>query len=245
MEELLSEVEGKPLSETVPSLWQTFTRTASRYPDNISIACLGQPANLYQVGSQALEIPAYQEKPWLRWTYRDLLAAIHRLKGALERRGLKRGAPLFSFVNAGVEFPLCLWTSYAKGCCFVPLNPKNLTNLPEVTHMMELAFKVAADETAFIVAGNKATATKIDSLPVAKEAVKIIVGDASVEGWERLQDLMGVVSDDKNLAVEESPWSEAVKPSADNDNTIFFTSGTTALPKGEWTAPRTHHKDQE
>lgn len=244
MEELLSDVEGKPLPETVPSLWQTFTHAASRYPDNISIACLGQPADLYQVGSQAPELPAYQEKPWLRWTYRDLLAAINRLKGALERRGLKRGAPLFSFVNTGVEFPLCLWTSYAKGCCFVPLNPKNLTNLPEVTHMMELAFKVAADERTFIVAGNKAIATKIDSLPVAKGAVKISVGDASIEGWERLQDLIGCVSDDRNPVVGESPWSEAVQPSADNDNTIFYTSGTTALPKGKWRARRTHRKDQ-
>lgn len=236
--EHLSEVEGKPLPDDVPSLWQTFSSTSSRHPDNIAIASLQQPAGLYQIESKPpLEnIHEYDEKPWLRWTYRNLIIATRRLQRALEERGLEPGAPLFTFLDAGVEFPLCLWTSHAKRCCFAPLSPKNLTNLPEVAHMMDAVLKAAADEKPFIVAGSEVIARQIESLPVARGATKIVLGDSdapAIDGWERLGDLMMKAASESGdeATLEESPGPEDV-PGPSADQIVFFTSGTTALPKG-------------
>lgn len=229
-DELLSEVQGHPLPDDVPSLWQTFTSTASRYPHNVAISCLHQPAELYQVESEPLDDLVYRERPWLRWSYQNLLSAIRRLQSGLKVRGFEKGAPLFSFFNAGVEFPLCLWTSWATGCCFAPINPKNLTNSSEVDYMMETVLKVASASRPFIIAGDVVIAKKIERLPMAKKATKIVAAGVAIDGWESPDGLMKTTCGAQEPSVEdEAPL--ALQPNT--DNIVFFTSGTTALPKGE------------
>lgn len=133
---LLSELEGQSLPENLPNVVLQFADSVHKFPENISLVCTHQPSDLYDAGSIALDTDEYRNRPYLRWTYATLNRSIERLVAGLKSRGIASGTPFFIFSGNTAEYILATWAAYRLGCVHVPINPRNLSNLEEVTYMI-------------------------------------------------------------------------------------------------------------
>lgn len=106
----VSEVTGPPLSKASTSIWERFAGSVRSYPENLAIASIHQPHDLY--GIPSLPVPdntgLTQAAAYLRWSYKSLWQGVARLKAGLKRAGVEPGTPIFSFQPNGVEYILCL-----------------------------------------------------------------------------------------------------------------------------------------
>lgn len=104
-----SEVHGPPLPAQVRSAWDFFEQTVREHPDNLALASVGQPHDLFDIQSIPL-CGSEQETQYLRWTFKDLRAGIARLVAGFNSSGVKPGDLIFTFLQNGAEFVL---TKYA------------------------------------------------------------------------------------------------------------------------------------
>ncbi|KAK6541326.1 hypothetical protein TWF694_007145 [Orbilia ellipsospora] len=228
----LCDLQGDTEPEFIPSIWETFKNNVRSHPSRLAISCLHQPPNLYGLGSEELtNRPEYEHRPWLRWTYSSLFKGISRLVKGLEARGLRKGAPFFTFLHNGVESSLCLWASHATGCCFAPLHPKNVKNKTEVIHMIKTVLENSDSVQPVVVVDDASVAEQVDALGLLLDGIKIVVGNDAIEGWVSFGDLLS--------STEATPVGPPEMPRLGSERIIFFTSGSTALPKGcLWEYPR-------
>lgn len=226
----LSEVYGDPLPPNIPSLWESFSSAAERYPDNIALVATHQPPNLFGITNQPLEDEQYSKKPYLRWTYKEFKNAIERTKRGLQTLGVHEEMPILTFVNNGAEYFLVLQAANSIGAVLAPLNPKNLANKEEITHMIKVVLSSCPGQQAVIIVQDENIAKQIDALPISEGAIKIIlqhetgISPSKPESWVPFEEVMAV---SKESSITNG---HVVNPS--QDQTIFFTSGTTSLPKG-------------
>lgn len=100
----MSEAHGEPLPKDIRTLREMFLDSLSKYPNQLALAAVHQPADLYQVGSIPLEDDDdYLQNPYLRWTYTALDSAIRTCTVGLRAHGLRPGMPLFTFNANGAE----------------------------------------------------------------------------------------------------------------------------------------------
>jgi acyl-CoA synthetase (AMP-forming)/AMP-acid ligase II len=227
-----SEARGESLSGTFPSLWQRFQKSVTSYPKSLAVVSTYQPHHLYGFKSQPLDHDSYRKNPYLRWSYSDLNRGVSRLSIALKAQGVHPGMPIIYFVPNSIESVLILWAAIDIGCVCVPLNPKNLDNREEVSHMVNVVKKAAPGEKLVFIAGAPELMVAIESLPGATESLKIVVSDhPQTHGWTSFTELMG-----EGKEINDVPLLDSKSTHEPTDDIILFTSGTTSLPKGvRWT----------
>lgn len=236
MAEALSEVYGEPLPPNIPSLWESFSSAAERYPENIALVATHQPPNLFGIISKPLEDEQYQKNPYLRWTYKEFENAIGRTKRGLQALGVHEEMPILTFVHNSAEYFLILQAANSIGAVLAPINPRNLANKEEIAHMIKVISSSCPGQQAVIVVQDASIAKQIDVLPISRGAIKIILQPETgkpistsetpsrPESWISFEEIMA-------LSKGQSMANGRVVH-ASQDQTIFFTSGTTSLPKG-------------
>jgi acyl-CoA synthetase (AMP-forming)/AMP-acid ligase II len=224
----ISEIYGDALPKDDSTLWQRFNESVSGHPAAIALAISHQPPGLYGIPNQALEDNQYQQAPYLRWTFKDLRYAASRLSKALKAIGVLPGMPIITFLPNGVEYVLMLWAANEIGCILAPINPRNLSNKVEVTHMINTVASTAPEKKLLIVAGDSHVADQVGSLGGVGNALKFVVGDRNpISNWSSFQELMEYPTD-----MEDSLVMTNGSTSKSSFEVVLFTSGTTSLPKG-------------
>ncbi|KAJ5263962.1 hypothetical protein N7478_011567 [Penicillium angulare] len=219
-----SELHGPPLPDDEKSLHEVFYQNVMKYPDVVALVSTQQSATLY--GIQSLPTAgAEHEVDYLRWTYRDLDCAIQRFVIGLRSRGLKRGDPLVMFMPNTAEYVIATWAAYQIGCAYIPINPKALSNDREIRHMLQVAIKGCQSDSMAIIAGTSDICTRIEEFTSGLKCTRILV-EGDMDGWESFDELMQKPA--SNLQQSVTPDCHSVP----SNQTIFFTSGTTSLPKG-------------
>ena len=90
-------------------------------------------------------------------TYRELVAAAHRIGHRLRRRGVASGDVVGLCAHRGVELVAGLLGILAAGAAYLPLDP---------THPAERLAFIAADAGAKLVLGHRDAAAALDALPL-------------------------------------------------------------------------------
>lgn len=219
-----SELHGPPLPESDTTLDGVFYQNVVKYPDAVALISTQQSSTLYGIPSLAID-GAKREADYLRWTYRDLNRAIQRLVTGLQSRGLKKGDPLVIFMPNTAEYVIATWAAYRIGCAYVPINPKGLSNAREMRHMLHTATKGCQSDFLGIIAGTSDMCERIEELTSELNCMRILV-EGQVDGWTPFEELMQNPPPDSQQSLCRDHHSEL------SDRTIFFTSGTTSLPKG-------------
>lgn len=219
-----NELHGPPLPNPEKTLHEVFYENVVKYPDAVALVSTHQAPTLYGIHSVPIR-SADPEPEYLRWTYRDLDRAIQQLVISLRSLGLKRGDPLVMFMPNTAEYVIATWATYQIGCSYVPINPKALSNPRELRHMLETVTKGCQSELMGMIAGSFDMCAHIEKLTSGLNCVKILV-EGDMDGWTNFKDLMKNAAPDFQQSLCRDNHSE------NSDRTIFFTSGTTSLPKG-------------
>lgn len=219
-----SELHGITLPESPTTLYEAFYQNVVKYPDTVALISTHQSSTLYDIPSTAVDSGNHEAK-YLRWTYQDLHHAIQRLVTGLQTRGLNRGDPLVMFMPNTAEYVTATWAAYEMGCTYVPLNPKGLTNAREMRHMLKSVMGECQSDFMGIIAGNSDMCSLIEELISEQNCMRILV-EGEMDGWTPFKEVMSDPAPDLQRSVCSLHNSEL------SDRTIFFTSGTTSLPKG-------------
>ncbi|GIK05076.1 putative NRPS-like protein biosynthetic cluster [Aspergillus viridinutans] len=219
-----SELRGPPLPDSDATLHEVFYQNVVKYPDTVALVSTQQAAVLYGIPSLSIDT-AKREADYLRWTYRDLDRAIQRLVTGLQSRGLKRGDALVISMPNIAEYVIATWAAYQIGCTYVPINPKGLSNAREMRHMLQTAIKGCQSDFLGIIAGTSDICVRIDELTSELNCMRILV-EGEMDGWTPFKELMQNPAPDSQQSLCRGHYSKL------SDRTIFFTSGTTSLPKG-------------
>ncbi|KAJ5400930.1 hypothetical protein N7465_011419 [Penicillium sp. CMV-2018d] len=221
-----SELHGPPLPDAEKSLHEVFYQNVIKYPDATALVSTQQASTLYGIQSlPSASVSAEHEVDYLRWTYQDLDRAIQRFVINLQSRGLKRGDPLIIFMPNTAEYVIATWAAYQIGCAYVPINPRGLSNDREMRHMLQTATKGCQSDFMAIIAGTSDMCTRIEELTSEFNCMRILV-EGDVDGWTPFKELMHNPAPELQQSLCRDYHSEL------SDRTIFFTSGTTSLPKG-------------
>ncbi|PCH04798.1 Thioesterase [Penicillium occitanis (nom. inval.)] len=219
-----SELHGSPLPESPTTLYEAFYQNVVKFPNAAALISTQQPSTLYGIPSTSID-SAKHEADCLRWTYQDLSHAIQRLVTGLQTRGLKRGDPLVMFMPNTAEYVIATWAAYKMGCTYVPINPKGLSSDREMRHMLKIVTGQCQSDLIGIIAGKSDMCARIEELTSEQNCMRILV-EGEMDGWTPFKEVMSDPAPDLQQSVYRDHDSEF------SDRTIFFTSGTTSLPKG-------------
>lgn len=229
----LSEEYGPKLPEILPTCWQKYKEMVERYPEDLAIVSMHQPAGIYGIDNFDLDDDAYREKPYLRWTYRAFDTAVSRMSTGLHELGAKQGMPMVTFVTNGAERMVACLAANQLGLPFTAVSTRNLINMEETAHMIKLCCTNGTTDGLILVAQDPKLVEQINTLPKADRAIKILVS-GEAPGWTRLETIMEGSSKRDSLVNRPASSNGRWEP---NDETLFFTSGTTSLPKGTLCCP--------
>lgn len=223
---LLSHVKGVEWPEEVPPIWELFVDSIAKHPDALAIASINQHGELYGLKNSPLDHESYQLQPYVRWSYAEFAKGVKRTIIALRKLGAGEHFPIFTFVNNVVEYPLIFWAAVTLGCTIIPINPRNVLNKEEVTHILTRAISTSPANEAIVFVQNEDLARQILELGVLYKTH--VVALDSQPGSTYLSFGNFILSEDGR---EDTTFS-AYRESAKHWGLTLFTSGTTALPKG-------------
>ncbi|OQE31623.1 hypothetical protein PENSTE_c001G09796 [Penicillium steckii] len=224
-----SELIGSPLPRNDLAINELWLQNVRDYENTLALICTHQAPDLYDISSMSVS-SLQDEKSYLRWTYGDLERAIRRFASGLRRHGLKQGDTLLTFTTNCAEFVISTWAAYRIGLIHVPVNPKNLSYDREVRHMLETAMKTSQSSRLGVIAGTADLCEAIENLTAGIDCVKTLVEiKGSETGWIPYEDLMQDFGQSRQERDSSDFGMEASNP---KEQSLFFTSGTTSLPKG-------------
>jgi long-chain acyl-CoA synthetase len=154
-------------------------------------------------------------------TYRELDDRSNRLAQLLYARGLRFGDHLAIFMDNNERYLEVCWAAQRSGLYFTPINYH--FNADEVAYIIE-----DCDATALVTSvALAATAAELAPRLPDRVATRLMVGDATVDGYERYDDAVD--------AYPAAPLAEELEGHA-----MLYSSGTTGRPKGiRYTLERT------
>lgn len=210
-----------------PHLSHVFEETVHKYGSKEAVVALHQPPHLY---AHALNIEP-SKGPGLRWTYDNLHRAVLRLSWSLEAHGVQKGDVVTTFVPNGIEWCIVTWACWRIGAVFAPMSIRNLSNSTEAEYMLQ------SSAVRVLIVDNADTAARVDELAShAGLSPKLrVIADTSgaPDNWVGFSSLLEL-----DGTSDEALSKRSATKLADSDGAvIFFTSGTTSLPKG---CPHTH-----
>ncbi|RHZ43301.1 uncharacterized protein CDV56_101753, partial [Aspergillus thermomutatus] len=211
----LSELSGDQSSANPRTITQRFNYIAEQHPASVAIVCTHQPPDLYGFCSCAGD---ETETPYLRWTYATLHQAVRRLANSLRNQGLAPGTPILVFCENQIEQVVAALAAFAADLIHVPVSPASLLRAEDVQHMVNTVMEFQ-EPRMVIIAKDENTARKIDEkLNIPPNTLKICCQAHPVNEWICLQSFF------------DDP-SDPLRP-LQTEQAVFFTSGSTALPKG-------------
>ncbi|MCL9998781.1 MAG: acyl--CoA ligase [Erythrobacter sp.] len=157
-----------------------------------------------------------------RVTFRGFRRAVQALMQVLAQCGVGQGDRVAIAMRNLPEWPVCFFAATALGAIAVPLNAWWVGR--------ELAFGIRDSGAKVLLADAERWARVADLLeecPMLEEV--FTCGAAQAGSGRRLEDLIGAHGDWERLP-EEPLAPDPVQP--DDPATIFYTSGTTGMPKG-------------
>ncbi|KAF2758868.1 acetyl-CoA synthetase-like protein [Pseudovirgaria hyperparasitica] len=221
-------VRAAPLPDILPTIGSFFRQAVALYPDHVALSCPHQSSDLFGMCSIPLDADEYREKPWLRWSYTVFKQCVDRFASGLRAHGISCGTSIVTFLPNVAEYMICFWAADALGCSFVPINPKNLTNVAEVDHMLRTMLSVGpSSEGAVIIAGSD-TMEKVDVLAIPESTLKCVVGVSTSSDWVPFEQLCQPNAGPGAGLNKHDDGFE----SSNLHSLVMFTSGTTSLPKG-------------
>lgn len=220
---LLSEDHGLPIDGPIEPLKCLFAKSVAKHRDDVALAALHQPADLYSAPSQSSD--------YLRWTYGTLADQAELLASALAQRGLARGETIVSLANNCAEWAISYWASAILATAHAPVNGRQASKADEIQHILRLA-----DAKVVIARDADMAATLDKSAPEQMKLTKakIIVGSESdaetkMPGWEYMADVLADAHHAPRLRLTAEQPDRDI---AEEQTLVVFTSGTTSLPKG-------------
>lgn len=204
-----AECHGDKLDSLDGALWDHFVEAARSRPHQEALVSLWQSDS----GSP------------LRWTYEDMLRKSEALALSLQNQGCVAGMSLVVLLGNSAEWALFLWAAARLRMCFVPLDPRALSNVVEVTKILEQikpdVLVVSDTKAAQVLEGVECAAT-------ARVRIQTSLSDeALLEGWLLLSNFHALPGADAMATPPSSPNTELQDIAL-----VVFTSGTTSTPKG-------------
>ncbi|MCC6472635.1 MAG: acyl-CoA synthetase [Burkholderiales bacterium] len=187
----------------------------TRFPEEVNVADRFLAPNL--APGRADRVAFYSGERSI--TYRELDRAVNRLGNALQALGIREGDPVVLRIPNCLEFPVCALALHRIGAVVVPTNV--LIRERSLTHI------VRTTRARAIIAGHEC----LDEVQAARggwESVahRIVAGGEPAalrrRGYLHLQ----------TLSAAASERLESARLRRDALGTVFFTSGTTGMPKG-------------
>ena len=231
----LSEATGKKLDIPVPILHDLISSSVANHKDKVAMICKHQAADLlpdvssYPTGPNLIERP-----PHLVWTHGQLQHGADLLAHALAKRGLQPGSSIAVLLSGRAEFHLVLRAAVKLKCPFTPMNLRSAQNAKEIRHMLTLS-----DSKAVIVEDAELAEHLEKNVPdlMSEMQLKVVVDRASSAGsYLSLSDLVSDAAHDESFEAQNEVL-EDVPRHLEDVVFIWFTSGTTSLPKA---APHTN-----
>ena len=219
----LSEHSIPDTSTPSPHLYNVFEQAVSKYGSREAIVALHQPPHLY---ADSLNIEP-SKGPGLRWTYDNIHRAAIRFAWSLEAQGVNKGDVVATFVANGIEWNIVLWACWRIGAVFAPMSVRNLQNADETKYMFQ------ASAVRVLIVANPETALGVDDLAsqagLALKFKVVVESSGAPDGWVDFSSLIKLNGGGSDEALSNKP---AAKLGDTDGAVIFFTSGTTSLPKG-------------
>ncbi|CAG8901245.1 unnamed protein product [Penicillium egyptiacum] len=218
----LSQACGEDLLCEPQSIIMKIRKLVGQHPNELAIACPHQPADLYGCKSLPMEASVDQSAPpHLRWSYQTLDQTVNKIKQRFMAYGSVKTTLLFVFCENQVESVIFTLVAYSLGWIHVPIGPEYLCNLEEVQRMITSVMASLEASNAVFLANNEDTAQKLDQLDVSGEDLKVCCGRCSYP-W---------ITFDSLMEYSDPPPELQRVGVASNELSVFFTSGTTSLPK--------------
>jgi acyl-CoA synthetase (AMP-forming)/AMP-acid ligase II len=218
-----SVMAGPPVLEDVQSITDGFQSIVQRYPECLAIISRHQSGAYYSMDSSGgLDVGKDDQKLHLRWTYRTLDRIIRRLAKALSANDVREGTPIFVFCQNQVESIILTIAAYRLGLIHVPIDPGVLSNITDVQHMVDTVIEHYHPDHVAILANDATTAERLDQVMLGFPTLKICI-EPGYAGWTSFENLLDEADAVQNE--EEEPTR------AFDERSVFFTSGSTSLPK--------------
>lgn len=204
----------------MPCPYERFDQVTKDYPDELALICTHQRPGLYGLGPTETGNDYHG-----KWTYRQLREGVARLSVSLEQLGLAEGCLLFIVLGNSIEHVLATFAGYRLGCIHVSIHPQGLSNPTEAKHIVQTVLDNKPSLRAAFLVKDRETAGQFDQLFPNLDCTKIIVEEHR-DSWVSFVHLMNPEVDEKSSTSTSKP-PRATSP----ETSIFFTSGTTSLPK--------------
>ncbi|EXJ84558.1 hypothetical protein A1O3_05227 [Capronia epimyces CBS 606.96] len=257
---LPSETTGPKLDIPIPILHDLITSSVRQHGDKVAIVCKHQPADLlpavhdFRLSSQSQQAQAQAQvrPPYLQWTHAQLQHGADLVARGLLGEGLLPGSPIAVLLSGRAEFHLVLRAAVKLKCPFTPISPRSAQNAKEIRHMLTLSgAKAVIVEDASIAAHLERNIPDL----MRHMQVKLMAGEksggistspvetASPSLYLSLQEMVATAAgdDDETMLYAEGGTERTdrllLPRHADDVVFIWFTSGTTSLPKA---APHTN-----
>jgi acyl-CoA synthetase (AMP-forming)/AMP-acid ligase II len=149
-----------------------------------------------------------------RWTYAQFDARVNRLARALRRLGLESGARVAMLMYNRPEMLESIFACFKAGLCAIPLN-----------------FRLHPSELAYIIDHAKARAI-VTASPFGEPIATIRDQLPQVSHYIAIEPLHSDVLDYEALLAGETESGTTAQVDPDDTAWLFYTSGTTGMPKG-------------
>jgi acyl-coenzyme A synthetase/AMP-(fatty) acid ligase len=209
-------------------------------PDRAALISVQQPPDYLQrlVGPGPVQSPALRgPDEILTWSYAQMRRGAARLATVLARHGVPPYSTMLSFIPHSAEWALLLWVSAVR-CLTVVSQMPQVLRLPEKQADLRAYFGMMP---AVIVVQDEAAARLVDETKAATQpagtsngAVPPFLGlclsrlSEPRRGWVSLADVAEMSFSDSESTVDPFAVDDRLNRVAQ----IFFTSGSSGMPKG-------------
>ncbi|KAA8647997.1 hypothetical protein EYZ11_004201 [Aspergillus tanneri] len=220
-----------PIAMPIENLSNTLSRAAAEHPDQPAVVSLHQS----QYRDLSSKNCGMDGAP-LKWTFSQLQEQSRSLATYFLSNGVVPGRAVVTFLFNQAEAALLFWATAHMGCRFVPLDPRSLDRLDEASHLLRTS------EPAIIVADTAQTAAQADrallrhcssSVPSALCHRMLVARETEItpEGWSHFPELVKNPAEGYISLSSSAPSLPGIHVHMEDPVVMFFTSGTTSLPK--------------